>query len=256
MRGEGVRRRDGASCLTGSSPHARGGPPPTSRRDPCRRLIPACAGRAPTSTRPRPPGSAHPRMRGEGFEDRLESARWRGSSPHARGGPVPRERKHLRPWLIPACAGRARYRTRCGTRPSAHPRMRGEGCFRPHQISRSRGSSPHARGGPAEGVGPRRRLRLIPACAGRAWRSCCSRVCCWAHPRMRGEGSAGPSTRSRGSGSSPHARGGPGCAMSLGMPIGLIPACAGRASCRRLPCRRLSAHPRMRGEGTPASHRY
>ena len=86
MRGEGLPGAIEAVVGGGSSPHARGGPPPTI---------------------PRNGASAHPRMRGEG-EDQTRNA-WTplGSSPHARGGLEGAGCFLEEGGLIPACAGRA-----------------------------------------------------------------------------------------------------------------------------------------------------
>ena len=195
----------------GSSPHARGAPPPSSGRRPSRRgIIPACAG----ST-----GASLPFL-----------ARCKGSSPHARGAPSSRHggswrcRDHprmrgehhlersgaeLEARIIPACAG------------STLRRMTWKGTHV--------GSSPHARGAPAARIGTRKAA--------------------WDHPRMRGEhvpravlvsGGVGIIPACAGStiprpprtsvllGSSPHARGAP----------------APRDGALRLD----KDHPRMRGE--------
>ncbi len=213
------------------------------------RLIPACAGRAGSRGRGCRSIRAHPRMRGEGSTRPAPAAAAIGSSPHARGGRPGQEGHGQDPRLIPACAGRATIRTRTRRYLPTHPRMRGEGPMRIRDVMVELGSSPHARGGRQVRFFVADEVRLIPACAGRAW-SCLSLVVSGAaHPRMRGEGgvdrAAGPQPR----GSSPHARGGQ--VEGVGGPGGvrLIPACAGRAGFPPLWPLRRGAHPRMRGEG-------
>ena len=118
---------------------------------------------------------------------------------------------------------------------AVHPRMRGEHCRLDSPRAIAIGSSPHARGTPAAPAGaatgspvhPRMRgehygcdcrgsirntvidVRFIPACAGN---TCGCRQSADqsspVHPRMRGEHARGRGcTRTRESGSSPHARG-------------------------------------------------
>ena len=89
MRGEGDPIFPPESAISGSSPHARGGPEAHPAAGAGDRLIPACAGRAVT-------------LRGGGVD-------LVGSSPHARGGRPARVPRGLDQGLIPACAGRARW---------------------------------------------------------------------------------------------------------------------------------------------------
>ncbi len=127
MRGEGEPPGGVGGGGLGSSPHARGGRGACKRWSSSEGLIPACAGRA---ALPIPQGgrmAAHPRMRGEGsLRSRPANTTW-GSSPHARGGRQSGRAPGHSPGLIPACAGRARWRAAGRGSRSAHPRMRGEG---------------------------------------------------------------------------------------------------------------------------------
>ena len=152
--------------------------------------------------------------------------------------------------LIPACAGRASSRCRTTSSARAHPRMRGEGVQHLLEEADRQGSSPHARGGQQAHLRGIRRLRLIPACAGRAphpavpaWQSA-------AHPRMRGEGRFPVRLLMSPMGSSPHARGGLLQSLLRDLHGRLIPACAGRALVICDVVIFQPAHPRMRGEGT------
>ena len=127
--------------------------------------------------------------------------------------------------------------------------MRGEGGFPSTLAPEERGSSPHARGG----LHSRHRRpavdRLIPACAGRAGLTTSGAPGGPAHPRMRGEGAARTARGGGVAGSSPHARGGRELRQPLVDPVGLIPACAGRAGDKMPWPGKKAAHPRMRGEG-------
>ena len=193
----------------GSSPHARGGLEKSGVGGHGEGLIPACAGRARRPSGRSTGSSAHPRMRGEGDGSCTQTPDKCGSSPHARGGLFGGVLRGPGERLIPACAGRAPGPWPSTYRGSAHPRMRGEGMPPGVLSSQGWGSSPHARGGLREVAVCGLRVRLIPACAGRATCPCRDGLRSWAHPRMRGEGCSPRSPGSWGSGSSPHARGGP-----------------------------------------------
>ena len=188
MRGECQAEAPSKPAIRGSSPHARGGLR-------CRQgwaneggLIPACAGRAEAIGAIESYDAAHPRMRGEGGGITCTRPLARGSSPHARGGHARQLGAAGKPGLIPACAGRAAPSTCPPSSTTAHPRMRGEGTLPLIGALEWHGSSPHARGGHVLPPGDIEQPRLIPACAGRAARSCRFRAPTSAHPRMRGEG--------------------------------------------------------------------
>ena len=85
MRGEKTFVKVLNSVKRGSSPHARG--KVTSSLHPSNpyRIIPACAGKRPTTGRPTTARQDHPRMRGEKFPHPYLLQKVPGSSPHARG---------------------------------------------------------------------------------------------------------------------------------------------------------------------------
>ena len=153
--------------------------------------------------------SAHPRSRGENQDSsHVTMSRW-GSSPLTRG-------KHRDPRLvrvggrlIPAHAGKTvcdRPREHNGP---AHPRSRGENCPSSRARSTLRGSSPLTRGkhdGPHRSI---RRIRLIPAHAGKTSSYACPHPTPRAHPRSRGENRAGRDLGADRRGSSPLTRGKP-----------------------------------------------
>ena len=176
-----------------------------------------------------------------------------GSSPHARGTRLRRDRAALVARFIPACAGNARLTGSEARRTAVHPRMRGERvrCLKP--CSTGIGSSPHARGTlfPMESI--RCRTRFIPACAGNAnWRfraRCVGTV----HPRMRGERGKCSRCPHVQRGSSPHARGTHLNGTHNPEKLRFIPACAGNAARADGRPGLVSVHPRMRGERSAPS---
>ena len=146
MRGEHEAPPSQRRSELGSSPHARGAHEAARMHDGRAGIIPACAGstRRPCDT----PSSwrDHPRMRGEHSSTTPSTMKQIGSSPHARGAPVPAPGHGAPGGIIPACAGSTGGRLRPEAHRGDHPRMRGE-----H----------HVRVRPLRGEGG-----IIPACAG------------------------------------------------------------------------------------------
>ena len=126
MRGENYRPGKDVKNSGGSSPHARGKLTGPFLQIGDKRLIPACAGKTLHSIPRYPRTTAHPRMRGENFEQTDGSISTEGSSPHARGKREIGIRPPLCPGLIPACAGKTVSFFDCEAQFRAHPRMRGE----------------------------------------------------------------------------------------------------------------------------------
>ena len=202
--GDGVDDPRGAG---GSSPRVRGKHHRLVRVAHRGRLIPACAGKTGPRTAGRYSCGAHPRVCGENGVGDSEHCMQSGSSPRVRG-------KHLfeaglRPHagLIPACAGKTQPRSPSPGGGRAHPRVCGENRPRPCRMFSCAGSSPRVRGKPREDPQAGAPAGLIPACAGKTWRS--SNWCSGtrAHPRVCGEnrGECEPPCLSRGS--SPRVRG-------------------------------------------------
>ena len=94
------------------------------------------------------------------------------------------------------------------------------------------GSSPLARGAPAQLKAAYREDGLIPAGAGSTCLVSMGRRCGAAHPRWRGEHVITTLTRRRWNGSSPLARGAHGLQLSRGGVLRLIPAGAGSTVAR------------------------
>ena len=150
--------------------------------------------------------------------------------------------------IIPACAGNTIAGMLATTKHRDHPRMRGEhtrpGTCPPDDW----GSSPHARGTLGRDDSGHRDTGIIPACAGNTSRSAVSRALRRDHPRMRGEHRIPTRIRLTPLGSSPHARGTPGCTLRVPRPPGIIPACAGNTHFHLSEDCQDRDHPRMRGE--------
>ena len=110
------------------------------------------------------------------------------------------------------------------------------------------GSSPHARGTPADHPTLSSYPRFIPACAGNAYIPHWNLPYDSVHPRMRGERRDGLQGQRHDVGSSPHARGTQLRRRIIDHCLRFIPACAGNASAGQPRTRRAPVHPRMRGE--------
>ena len=110
----------------GSSPHTRGTHGYWFLHDAQTRFIPAYAGNASwRSCHPRR-WPVHPRIRGERVLTVSTSGALAGSSPHTRGTPAPPGQGPARRRFIPAYAGNATSCEHTSTRPTVHPRIRGE----------------------------------------------------------------------------------------------------------------------------------
>ena len=187
MRGERVVNPLFPESDIGSSPHARGTRRAARRPVAAGRFIPACAGNAGACAWWRPPQPVHPRMRGERTVVSRSTRAAVGSSPHARG--TQRHRRLLGLWrrFIPACAGNAVWLNAAPTRPTVHPRMRGERRAERGRTGSLGGSSPHARGTLSLYALRHSSIRFIPACAGNALFVDHDSILNTVHPRMRGE---------------------------------------------------------------------
>ena len=234
-RGEDSRRVRGACRRPGSSPLARGGPGSQLVHPRRPGLIPAGAGRTLTVCLLARGTRAHPRWRGEDSLTDDGPSRIDGSSPLARGGPRRLRRPTTATRLIPAGAGRTWCQSPAKTPRRAHPRWRGEDVCQHLGGHSCAGSSPLARGGRVVTAVVLVGDGLIPAGAGRTQSVRISRASLEAHPRWRGEDSAGRSMNWISFGSSPLARGGRSARQPSAATCGLIPAGAGRT---RHPTRR------------------
>ena len=126
MRGEHDLRGRTHDMDAGSSPHARGTPGAVEQPEVQHGIIPACAGNTTEDDNMNVWIGDHPRMRGEHYNNAVDSNSQQGSSPHARGTLIYLLKTKPPTGIIPACAGN----TVSVIRPHAwnwdHPRMRGE----------------------------------------------------------------------------------------------------------------------------------
>ncbi len=231
-RGADTRINTHTVAGAGSSPLARGGPQEDGPRLVGSGLIPAGAGRTGFGEERDCIWWAHPRWRGADRTAKWQHAFDSGSSPLARGGRAGDVAGPAGAGLIPAGAGRTRTRpTRrgpCG----AHPRWRGADVTAAPGKEQAKGSSPLARGGRRHRGRSAGGRGLIPAGAGRTHFDVTIDELMTAHPRWRGADLTDPVEPNGGSGSSPLARGGRTSDHPFEDRCGLIPAGAGRTTCR------------------------
>ena len=151
------------------------------------RLIPACAGKTPPPKSRSSTARAHPRVCGENRNwKRLYQGR-AGSSPRVRGKRVTTSRHLTYFRLIPACAGKTLTLREAARLQTAHPRVCGENIARIFSCQEGKGSSPRVRGKRPRRSRLRRRLGLIPACAGKTSLVTGAGDRGGAHPRVCGE---------------------------------------------------------------------
>ena len=227
-RGENDSQRAALDGPKGSSPLTRGKRDRGSAGPRAAGLIPAHAGKTPSTGCPRRWTQAHPRSRGENADAEALKQFITGSSPLTRGKRVDEQAANVRPGLIPAHAGKTSVMTMHGGASRAHPRSRGENWGGDACGVVAAGSSPLTRG---------KRSSLTDRQTPRP-----------AHPRSRGENSTASGTVVRGTGSSPLTRGKllqPCYSLVTG---GLIPAHAGKTPAGRGGGAGARAHPRSRGE--------
>ena len=153
-------------------------------------LIPAHAGKTMKVAQVPVYLEAHPRSRGENSASGSSVNSRRGSSPLTRGKRSPGEAPRTRSRLIPAHAGKTVFRWYSGKLYTAHPRSRGENPHHDFPLGSARGSSPLTRGKHPGRPRCRSRHRLIPAHAGKTYKSTFGDFATWAHPRSRGENSS------------------------------------------------------------------
>jgi len=171
-----------------------------------------------------------------------------GSTPHARGSTLYRDRHSRGIRVYPACAGIHLSERMSFSVKFCLPRMRGD----PPQLAivslSNQKSTPHARGSTLLSIQPVDSAMVYPACAGihlseRPWTDQMRGL-----PRMRGDPPSWIKKAHKDQSSTPHARGSTHIHSSRQRAVCVYPACAGihpsiRASSNS--CMRL---PRMRGD--------
>ena len=127
--GENLYRCKRSRVSAGSSPRVRGKlvhPAPLVVNT---GLIPARAGKTPSSSPTTSPRRAHPRACGENRAADFAGAAQRGSSPRVRGKRIPPAARRRGPGLIPARAGKTLGFSDVATAAAAHPRACGENLY-------------------------------------------------------------------------------------------------------------------------------
>ena len=238
----------------GSSPRVQGRLTTTGSGPQRHGLIPASAGRTWPMARQRRQERAHPRECGADHYITTDTARYEGSSPRVRGGPGQWLVNAGKNGLIPASAGRTT--TSPPTRPAtrAHPRECGADNHYKKTFSVEQGSSPRVRGGQPPRGGHDVAGGLIPASAGRTPPIDGSPPGMRAHPRECGADKMPIARIEPGEGSSPRVRGGRPRYCRRLLPVGLIPASAGRTEQLRAADRTEPAHPRECGADSHHRH--
>ena len=189
-----------------------------------------------------------PAHAGENVHDARLEGDGRGLSPLTRGKPGRTPVRSTPAGLIPAHAGKTNSAGLYPISLPAHPSSRGENSYEASVTFPRPGSSPLTRGkhdGPHRSI---RRIRLIPAHAGKTSSYACPHPTPRAHPRSRGENRAGRDLGADRRGSSPLTRGKPPPSGRYQAVPRLIPAHAGKTfGCSCLNSS-YAAHPRSRGE--------
>ena len=171
---------------TGSSPLARGLPSPPAGPARAHGIIPARAGftLAPLGRRSR--ARDHPRSRGVYWGNARHRARRPGSSPLARGLPVPVRGGAVHCRIIPARAGFTEDSPSAASPSQDHPRSRGVYTYNKTKATLQAGSSPLARGLHLEAQSDLVAPRIIPARAGFTMVHAKTNTKNGDHPRSRG----------------------------------------------------------------------
>ena len=231
----------------GSSPLARGLPAQLAGDVGAGRIIPARAGFTASMRRARTILGDHPRSRGVYDHPVTLEKLSRGSSPIARGLPMPPPPMTFLSRIIPARAGFTIGLGSCALPMTDHPRSRGVYQALDIMTDTAVGSSPLARGlRAAVGVAPSGR-RIIPARAGFTSTTSGPSSGCRDHPRSRGVYLKSLVWAWLTTGSSPLARGLRVGDVEEHGQRGIIPARAGFTLCTEREINGISDHPRSRG---------
>ena len=234
--------------LAGSSPLTRGKLRASSAMSAESGLIPAHAGKTPSTPARRFSTTAHPRSRGENHRVGDLRRVGQGSSPLTRGKQRQPDLVEIDRGLIPAHAGKTEFAAQLSDNVRAHPRSRGENHSRTCLCRVLSGSSPLTRGKHPVGGADRGGLRLIPAHAGKTTGRPSASSLPRAHPRSRGENAVLPTCSCSLLGSSPLTRGKRRPFSTRIARSGLIPAHAGKTPAFSGGMVGERAHPRSRGE--------
>ena len=226
--GETVIRAARAALLVGLSPRGRGNPWPRPIARPAGGSIPARAGK-PGWRRPKAVSSGvYPRAGGETIVRSPALIASSGLSPRGRGNRLSVERGHAGFGSIPARAGKPRSPPRFARDCGVYPRAGGETFITARFNTTLSGLSPRGRGNLAMADHPLTRFRSIPARAGKpSHRRCRSRSCA-VYPRAGGETRCNVAALRVEWGLSPRGRGNRHESRGRCVPVGSIPARAGK----------------------------
>ena len=214
----------------GSSPRGRGKRYAGCSRDPADGLIPAWAGKTPSTASLSTSRPAHPRVGGENETFYDAASAQRGSSPRGRGKRSCGQGCQVGARLIPAWAGKTRHAFRAPAGNAAHPRVGGENLDKGASGLMASGSSPRGRGKRLIRVSVSISRWLIPAWAGKTLRILAASALRWAHPRVGGENCAAWTRQRSTRGSSPRGRGKQVERAADVVACRLIPAWAGKTA--------------------------
>ena len=153
-----------------------------------------------------------------------------GSPPRVRGKVNLSTTNPTVPRITPACAGKRRI---CGSiceSEEDHPRVCGEKFLKCEAAAIAKGSPPRVRGKGLFGPAGSKARGITPACAGKREINYNSLWMDKDHPRVCGEKSAKLYIKCATAGSPPRVRGKVGLRHTVGLGIGITPACAGKSA--------------------------
>ena len=150
--------------------------------------------------------------------------------------------------LIPAYAGKTPPCSTRNSQPPAHPRVCGENGLTQAPMADGVGSSPRMRGKRLTSERRPQGRGLIPAYAGKTPGGASRDSPDGAHPRVCGENAQTSCLDTPNPGSSPRMRGKLQNTFCEFQKYGLIPAYAGKTSCKKWTLKTSRAHPRVCGE--------
>ena len=232
----------------GTSPRTRGKPLPTVSFHTPPGNIPAHAGKTASWTRPVPAMGEHPRARGENSWVSWWMFSAMGTSPRTRGKQPRQLQQQPEHRNIPAHAGKTITIVVVVVSGGEHPRARGENPNAERKLFVQEGTSPRTRGKPHRHRRRQRRLRNIPAHAGKTASLRALPCLMTEHPRARGENPDGSQWGYSAEGTSPRTRGKHVVVGYQTTAARNIPAHAGKTKYRFWVFRRAAEHPRARGE--------
>ena len=191
----------------GSPPHTRGKASADIYRLREARITPAHAGKSsalPLKLRDR---GDHPRTRGEKRTSDLPEPEPAGSPPHTRGKVMLKTMQSYQGRITPAHAGKSDGQQPLTATAQDHPRTRGEKRDVFKSLCCQVGSPPHTRGKVQFVPDGEIVTGITPAHAGKSVTKNSCFLCCWDHPRTRGEKVQCKTETTAIVGSPPHTRG-------------------------------------------------